>query len=438
MPDAPAIIPPPAFNPVIGPVLSMVEREAQRATGQPLPQQLPHAPANGGVSDPAFNDRLNAARNADRSSISMPAPASQQSSQQQQQPPAQAANGEPLLQPRSQRQQKNLRSADWEAKNQQINQLQQQLSELQRNNGQQPAFQPNGQPSAPPPLAQSQQQPLVQYDIEKDPRYVELKQKHDTYYEEIKHVRVEADPEFRAKFDTKRDAAIRIAKSVAGGAGDDIARILGINDPDVRQQQLADRIKDFSEGSKQRIIAANAALAGVDVEREIEIQSRKAQWESTKAQREQSNQQQLAQSMQKMDREFDAVAASWSDPDNGVPFMYDQNVRARVEPIARQFFSGSSTPRQLAEASLKAALFPELIRSYMHTFTELERVQASNNAYRSSYPGSDAGGGYSGTRTGDSSNGAATTINPTIYDRGFADRLEAARSNDAANANRHY
>lgn len=435
MPDAPAIIPPPAFNPVIGPMLSMVEREAQRTAGQPLPQQPPHAPPNGG-SDPAFNDRLNAARNADRSAISMPAPASHQPIQQQQ--PAQSANGEPLLQPRSQRQQKNLRSADWEAKNQQINQLQQQLSDLQRNNGQQPAFQANGQPSAPQPSAQSQQQPPAQYDIEKDPRYVELKQKHDTYYEEIKHVRVEADPEFRAKFDTKRDAAFRVAKSVAGAAGDDIVRILSIADDDSRQAQLADRIKEFSDGSKAKLMAVNSSLITHGIEREMEIQSRKASWEARKSEREQSSQQQLVQSMQKMDREFDAVAAAWSDPDNGVPFMYDQNVRARVEPIARQVFSGSSTPRQLAEASLKAALFPELIRSYMHALTELERVQGSNNAYRSSYPGSDAGGGYSGTRTGDSSNGAATPINPTIYDRGFADRLEAARSNDAANANRHY
>ncbi len=131
-----------------------------------------------------------------------------------------------------------------------------------------------------------------------------------------------------------------------------------------------------------------------------------------------------------MDREFEAVAAELSDPDSGIPFMYDQQVRARVEPIARRAFSGNNSPRELAKTAIQAALLPEVIRSYMHVLGELERVQNSNSAYRSSYPGSD--GGYSGgsTRTNDSS--PVTPINPMTYDRPFADGLAAARQRDAA------
>jgi hypothetical protein len=220
---------------------------------------------------------------------------------------------------------------------------------------------------------------------------------------------------------------------VAGGAGDDIERILKINDPDVRQSQLAERIKDFSEGSKQRIIAANAALVTVDVEREMEIQSRKASWEATKSQREQSDQSKLAQQMRGMEREFDAVYAKWSDPDTGMPFLYDEAVRKRVEPLARQVFNGNTTAKEMAEATLKAAMFPEVVRSWQHALAELERLQGSNNAYRSSYPGSDAGGFTNGNQRDD---GRVVPINHLTYDRPFAEGLEAARQRDAANGSR--
>lgn len=417
--------PPATFsNPVLGPVTSAIERDMARqqaAQGAALPQVQTL-----GGNNPVFANALDAARASDR--VTTHAANTQQPPAQQGQQPPTATNqqGEPLLQSRTQRQQKNLRANDWKTVTGENEQLRARLAELERNNGQQPSgMQPNGQPTQQP-----QQQQTAPADIKQHPDYTALKQERDAFYEEIKHVRVEADPEFRAKFDTKRDAAIRIAKSVAGGAGEDIARILAINDPDVRQSQLADRIKDFSEGSKQRIIAANAALVGVDVEREMEIQSRKASWEATKGQREQNEQSKVAQQMRGMEREFDAVYAKWSDPETGMPFLYDEAVRKRVEPLARQVFNGNTTAKDMAEATLKAAMFPEIVRSWQHALAEVERLQGSNNAYRSSYPGSDNGGFSNG---GQHNNGPVTPINNLTYDRPFADGLEAARARDAAN-----
>ena len=386
------------------------------------------------ATSPDFANTLDAARARDR------AVTQATNTQQPLQPPGQQTppngqpptnqQGEPLLQSRSQRQQKNLRANDWKTVTSENDQLRARLAELERNNGQLPAgIQPNGQPTQ-QPQQQNNQGGAVTGDIKSHPDYAALKAERDTFYEEIKHVRVEADPEFRAKFDTKREAAIRIAKSVAGGAGDDIARILAINDPDVRQSQLADRIKDFSEASKQRIIAANAALVTVDVEREMEIQSRKASWEATKSQREQSDQSKLAQQMKGMEREFDAVYAKWSDPDTGMPFLYDEAVRKRVEPLARQVFNGNTTAKEMAEATLKAAMFPEVVRSWQHALAELERLQGSNAAYRSSYPGSDAGG-FTGNGS-QHNNGNVVPINHLTYDRPFASGLEEARARDAA------
>lgn len=421
-PGPPPGTPPPTFNPVLGPITSAIERDMAR---QQAAQSAALPPAQQG--NPVFSSALDVARANDRASTQA-ANTQQPPPQQRQngQPPSDAAptnqQGEPLLQARSQRQQKNLRNADWKTVTSENEQLRNRLAELERNNGQQPAgTQSNGQPPS--------QQQTAPVDIKLHPDYAALKLERDNFYEEIKYVRVEADPEFRAKFDTKREAAVRIARSVAGAAGDDIARILQINDADVRQSQLAERIKDFSEGSKQRIIAANSALVTVDVEREMEIQSRKASWEATKGQREQTEQARVAQHMRGMEREFDAVYAKWSDPENGMPFLYDENVRKRVEPLARQIFNGNSTPKDMAEATLKAAMFPEVLRSWQHALAELERLQGSNNAYRSSYPGSDNGGFSDG---GQRNNGPVAPINHLTYDRPFADGLEAARARDAA------
>lgn len=418
--------PPPATfsNPVIGPVTSAIERDMARQQAAQH-NALPQVQTLGG-NNPVFANALDAARASDRATTQ--AANTQQSLQPPANQPQQAATtnqqGEPLLQSRTQRQQKNLRANDWKTVTGENEQLRARLAELERNNGQQPAgMQPNGQPL-------QQQQAPQPADIKTHADYVALKQERDAFYEEIKHVRVEADPEFRAKFDTKRDAAVRIARSVAGAAGDDIARILQINDADVRQSQLAERIKDFSEGSKQRIIAANSALVTVDVEREMEIQSRKASWEATKGQREQSEQAKITQQMRGMEREFDAVYAKWSDPETGMPFLYDDKVRARVEPLARQVFNGNTTAKEMAEATLKAAMFPEVVRSWQHALAELERLQGSNAAYRSSYPGSDAGGYANGRSQND--NGTVVPINHLGYDRPFANGLEAARARDAA------
>lgn len=427
-PGPPPGTPPPVFNPVMGPVTSAIERDLARqsdAQRNGAAQERQQNPPPGSFSNDSAQ-RLEQARAKDRADNqarvadqSNPSPA-----QQQQNGQVNGQQQEPLLQPRrTERQQKNLRADDWAKINAERDQLKAQVEQLQRNNGQLPNMVANGQPNE-----QSQQNGQSNHaDIKSHADYVALKQERDAFYEEIKHVRVEADPEFRAKFETKRDAAIRIAKSVSGAAGDDIARILAINDPDVRQSQLADRIKDFSEGSKQRVIAANSALIAIEVEREMEIHSLKASWDAKQSQRQNNEQSKLMQNMQKMDREFDAVAAAWSDPDRGVPFMYDQSVRSRVEPIARQIFNGNSTPRQLAEASLKAALFTELARSYQATLGELERLQGSNAAYRSSYPGSESGG-FSSNGNGESRE--FKPISHLTYDRPFAEGLEAARQRD--------
>jgi hypothetical protein len=241
-------------------------------------------------------------------------------------------------------------------------------------------------------------------------------------------VRVEADPEFRAKFDSKRDAALRVAKSVAGAAADDIARIMAINDSDTRRTQLAERIATFGEGSKAKIMAAAGMLDVLDVEREMEITSRKAMWEHTQAARQQQQQAAFGERVKQLDREFDATLSKWADPQSGMPFLVDDKVKSHVVPLARQVFSGEATATQLAEASLKAALFPQILQGWQAALQELERLQAANGQYQAAWPGSDS-------YTNGYDQGAPAALPPVQtsgYDRYAGDALAAARAADNA------
>lgn len=414
------IVPTPLPNPVIGHMQSPIERAYANAT-QPLQSAMP---ANGASENLATG--LEAARAADRGERAQLSPRDNTPNNRSEQDRIsyEQSQNQLKMRPREKRV-----AADWDTVNKDRDNLRRELETLRAasvKSGGTGALAPDG--FVKPVSGAAAPLTLTEADVKNHPAFKALKEKHDSYYEEIKHVRVEADPEFRAKFDGKREAAIRLAKGAARTGGEEVAKILAINDPELRASRLAEQVKDYSEGVKQQIFAANSAITVADVERQIEIETRKATWEHTKASRDQSAQSQWQQRVAKMDNEFSSVLGEWSDPEKGMPFLIDDAVKTRVVPEARKIFGGESDPKQLAKASLKAALFPEILRGWQQALQELERVNGSNDRYRSSYPGADTGG-YNGY----SDNGGRApvgAINPTAVDGRFLDGLAAARARD--------
>lgn len=418
------IIPTPLPNPVIGAMQSPLERAYANAS-QPRESAMP---ASGQPDDAVA--RLEAARAQDRGERPLLAGRDNTPNNRSEADRAEfERTQQPSLKMRPNPNEAQRRRADdWNSLKSERDKLRKDL-EAARAGQMQPgggigAVSPNGSLKS---VTGAASQPAAAItDITAHEEFKKLKAERDAYYEEIKHVRVEADPEFRAKFDGKRDAAIRLAKGAARTGGEEVAKILAISDPDLRASRLAEQIKDYAEGTKQQIIAANAALTASDVERQIEIETRKATWEHTKASRAQSESTQWQQRVAKMDNEFQGVLGEWSDPEKGMPFLIDDAVKNRVVPEARKIFGGESDPKQLAQASLKAALFPEVLRGWQQALQELERVNGTADRYRSSYPGVDSSG-YNGYDTGRT---PPPPINPTSVDGHFLQGLEAARARD--------
>lgn len=294
----------------------------------------------------------------------------------------------------------------------------------------------NGQPQQQASQPQQLDYSKVPVDqlLSQHPDLKRLKEERDTFYEEVKHVRVEADPEFRAKFDSRRDAAIRVAKSVSGAAAEDVAKILAIPNGDARRAQLAERLASgtFTDSSKAKITAAVASLDALDVEREMEIASRKATWDHTQASRQQAHQQQLSQRMSKLDSEFDGVVSKWADPERGMPFVL--NNKDAIVASAKRIFSGESDGAALAEAAMKAAVLPDVLNLATRALQEVEKLQAQVASYTGAWPADDVTGTPSTPALPDPRNGA-DLMNPN-YVTGFEARLAQARALDARGGGR--
>lgn len=230
-------------------------------------------------------------------------------------------------------------------------------------------------------------------DISQHPEFVKLKEAHDRYYDEIKHVRVEADPEFKAKYDTKFETAVKIARSVSGQAADDVSKILAIKDPDLRAAQLADRIKDFGDGSKARIMAAAAQISAMEVERDIEVATRKSTWDQRQAQVQAERGQMTKQREGEVRKAFQKELKRWQDPDGGMPFTIpsEKNNKAagaiaeRAENIA---FGNLKDDGDLAAVAIKAATFDHVIEYAAKLADEYDALLSRYNSVMGLQPDS--------------------------------------------------
>lgn len=445
MPDSPLpnTILPSGFDAAAAGVLASARSPLERAAeSAPAPSQEPfrqdfdpsqpqqrQAPASSEPSPlTAFQSRLEAARGADQSPYQQQRPAQQQAAapvdaqgQQQQARPAlepRRPNGKKLAA-------ESRFAAEKATREQALARVQELEAQLQdRRHG-------TAQPQMPVQQAQaSEPQDWSKLPIEKlfeHPELKRLKEERDIYYEEVKHTRVEADPEFRAKFDSRRDAAINIAKRSAGGAADDIAKIMQLGDSDARRAALAERLTsgNFSDASKAKIAAAVASLDALDVERELEIASRKATWEHTQASRQQQQAMQRQQREGQLNGEFEAVVNQWADPEKGMPFVL--NDPQRVVNEARRLFSAETQPRALAEGAMKAAVMPLIMEQYMGALDEVHKLQEQVKLLGGALP-MDNGSSYVPPST--PARQVTSHLDPG-YVQNFASALEAARAADA-------
>lgn len=269
--------------------------------------------------------------------------------------------------------------------------------------------------------------------LKKHPELAKIIAKHDEYFDIVKQVSVERDPEFVAKFEPRREAAIRAAKAVAGGAAEELGKLMAQPASDVRDDKIEALTENFSDSSKRRVAAALQNLAVIDVERDGEIAHRKANFESRQLDGFKQHEQQQRERTQVLDRAFNQTLAFWSDPKEGMPFFvktgdprWDAEVDATVA-TARDIFNGSLTPEQLADASKWAAVAKRVFSERDQLLTELQKFKEHDTRMRGTTP-VDFGAGGSFVEAARPAGWSPT--NPHADAHSFAEGLEAARARD--------
>lgn len=269
--------------------------------------------------------------------------------------------------------------------------------------------------------------------LKKHPEIAKQLAERDEYFDIVKQINVERDPEFVAKFEPRRDAAIRAAKAVAGGAAEDLGKLMSQPASDVRDDKIEKLTENFSESSKRRVAAALQNLAVIDVEREGEIAHRKANFEARQLDGFKQHEQQQRERTQVLDRAFHQTLAHWSDPKEGMPFFVkteDPRWNAEVDATiatARDIFNGSLTPEQLADAAKWAAVAKRVFSERDQLLTELQKFKEHDSRMRGTTP-VDFGAGGSFVEAARPAGWSPT--NPHADAHSFAEGLEAARARD--------
>lgn len=256
-----------------------------------------------------------------------------------------------------------------------------------------------------------------------------LRKEHGEYLDIVKHLAVERDPEFKAKFDVKRNAAINAAKFASGGASDKIEKLLALPTGEFRDEQIESAIKDFSPSTQARIRGSLSVLAQIDVERDVEIASRKATFEQRQASAAFAQRQHEDARHAQLDGAFERTLARWADPEKGMPFMV--NAPEELVASARNVFSGKLDADQLAAASLSAAVLPNVLKGWQRA--EEERAKLATALGR--LMGTQPTDGSVASIIDAASNAGPTPAAPTSpsdpqYFQHFAGSLEAARNAD--------
>lgn len=228
-----------------------------------------------------------------------------------------------------------------------------------------------------------------------DPEEIKtLKDELKRYRELIKDVAIEKDPGFKQKFEPREKTAIEAAKLAAGDKGSQLETLLKSPSGPWRDEQIEAIKSELSQSSQIRVDSALRMLDQIDLEKQSEIATQRANFEQKQyALLGQQKEQQAAQ-LKEMTAVFDSTLKEWSDPANGHPFFTERDgdkehnagVAASKE-LAKAIFSGQMTPQDLARAALWGASGDRILKGWQGAIARAEKAEKALAKIQAAEPG---------------------------------------------------
>lgn len=258
-----------------------------------------------------------------------------------------------------------------------------------------------------------------------------LRDEHKQYKELLRDVAIERDPEFKARYQTKSQAAIEAATQAAGDNGEKLAKLLALPSTPWRDEQIDKLTEGLSASSKRRVEAALVTLEQVDVARQAEIAERRATFEAKQSELTSTQQQREAAQRAQLDGVFDKVKSEWTEKH---PFFapregddqHNQQVQQSLA-LAKEIFNGQMSPEDLVAASFWAASGPVVLDGWMKERAAREAAEKQLDRLRGVQPG----GERADSPKGEEAAQAAPTGNFATDLRSFNRGLKEAQGRDA-------
>lgn len=230
-------------------------------------------------------------------------------------------------------------------------------------------------------------------------RLQSLQQANEQLTQQLEAVAIERSPRFAAQFQPRIEGAINLAKSAVGPElAEKVASLMSMPDNEFRNTQLEQIAEGLSGLRAGKFTTAIAEIDKINAEK-LALSSRSSeiykQWQLENQTRSEKERNQF---QTELSSTFDQTVKAWSDfelfqPKEG-DAAHNAAVQARIEQ-ARSIFTGGKgmTRADLANASIWAAIAPDLVKDSHAKAQRIAELEAQLGALRGAEPGnaSDAG-----------------------------------------------
>lgn len=223
------------------------------------------------------------------------------------------------------------------------------------------------------------------------PEVEALKTELNRYRETLRDVAIERDPAFQQKFAPKEQAIIDQIKLSAGPNGEKLAALLKYPASPIRDEQIKALTDDLPETAQRRINAGLGVLDQIDLERQAEIASHRANFDAKQNAIMSQQQQQQTQTIAARKAAFDAVSKEWAEKN---PFFMeragDETHNAAVaesRALAQEILFGKMSPEELSTAAHWAAMGRRALDGWQTMRKERDDAIAALDKMRGAQPG---------------------------------------------------
>lgn len=240
-----------------------------------------------------------------------------------------------------------------------------------------------------------------------------LKEQLKQHQDILKDVAIERDPEFQKRYSVREHGAIEAAKNAAGDRSADLDKLFKLPASISRDEQINELVEELSGTAQRRVSAALGVLDQIEVEKGIEIATRKADFEQRQAAGVQGQQQQQAARMAEFNQAFESELKTFTDPKSGHPFLteragdaaYNKEVGASRElatSLHRAFMAGDLNAADIAKAMLHVAVSERMMKSAQEATTRADKAEKALDRLRGAQPGDGRNGkvGNDGSQKG--------------------------------------